>query len=147
VRGALVVCAALLASVGVACGSDDDATVATGASASTTLTSAAPVATAAAGCGGASALLALATAASRIPAERYRIASFLTAPRDPTWARLVIPAPEPDAHGVLADGMVRVVVAHCVGGTWHVINAGTSGLGCEDQVPAPVRAEFGWDCP
>jgi hypothetical protein len=146
----------LLATVGVACGGDDDATV---ANAPTTATSAAPVrhvttsttalpaTTAAAGCGGASALLAAATAGSPGPAARYHIASFATAPSDPTWARLVVPSPEPDAHGVLAGGTVIVVAAHCVGGTWHVVNAGTSGAGCEEQVPARVRAEFGWDCP
>lgn len=73
------------------------------------------------------------------PAAVVTVSGITHAPSDPSWARGVVTPKDPSLDGFTA-------IAHCVGFTWTVVDAGTSGVGCAAPVPPAVQASIGLEC-
>lgn len=109
------------------------------ASASTTTTSPAP----STGCGVEEpairqAILTSTVAGINEQQDRYTAQQCTLASSDPSWARAQL---VPNT-GVQLE--TAVVIVHKAGGTWTVVDVGTSGVGCD--TPPDVAAEIGQEC-
>jgi hypothetical protein len=118
-------------------------TSATGVHGTTTTASTAPDTVATGACSGAQGFAEAAVewaGTNEDPPIEATFGEFTPARADPTWARAALVPDDRDQYDTL------LMVGHCDGKQWVVVDAGTSGVGCGPQVPAAVRDEIGVEC-